>query len=412
MLADIADDRVAAVACWDLDRLHRQPRELEDFIDLADTKHLKLATVTGDCDLSSDNGRLYARIKGAVGKSETERKSARQRRAAQQKAEKGNPQWRSAFGYLPYTGAKEDDTGHRDLDPVAAPLVNDAYTMILNRCSLGDIAAMLNEEKAFGLKGRPWTHSTVSLFLRKPRNAGLRDYGGEIVGTGTWPALVDENTWRAVQSILNQDDRKPGPKSVRQHLLTGLLTCGKCGHHLGGTWTRQQDGGGVRIAYACKKCRGCSVRAEHVEPVVRELIAGRLAMADAVEILRADHLDEEQTGRLRVQRRTLLTRRGEIADERADGLIDGPSYRRMVERIDREIEAIDAQQSDAEKVRVFEGLPLGTGDVVDAVEALTADRYRAVVAALVSLTIEPVGKGHRPADGQRFDPDRVTVAWR
>ena len=55
-------------------------RELEDLIDLADEKGLLLATVTGDADLSTDNGRLYARIKGAVGKSEIERKAARQRR--------------------------------------------------------------------------------------------------------------------------------------------------------------------------------------------------------------------------------------------------------------------------------------------------------------------------------------------
>ena len=64
-------------------------RELEDLIDLADEHRLALASVTGDVDLSTDNGRLYTRIKGAVGKGETERKAARQRAAAKQKAEKG-----------------------------------------------------------------------------------------------------------------------------------------------------------------------------------------------------------------------------------------------------------------------------------------------------------------------------------
>ena len=80
MLDDIRTGKVTSVAVWDLDRLYRQPRELEDLIDLADEKGLLLATVTGDADLSTDNGRLYARIKGAVGKSEVERKSARQPR--------------------------------------------------------------------------------------------------------------------------------------------------------------------------------------------------------------------------------------------------------------------------------------------------------------------------------------------
>lgn len=412
MLADIAEDRIDAIVAWDLDRLYRQPRELEDLIDLADGKRLALATATGDCDLSTDNGRLYARIKGAVGKAETERKAARQRRAARQKAEHGKPQWREAFGYLAYNGTKEDDKGVRELNPVTAPLVARAYAMILNGCSLGDICRLFNDAGASGLNGKPWTATTVSLFLRKARNAGLREYDGEIVGTGTWPPLVDESTWRAVQSLLNQDSRKPGPKTVRQHLLTGLLTCAKCGHHLSGTWTRQKGDGGVRIAYTCKSCRGVSVRAEHIEPMILELVAGRLAMSDAVDLLKAPQHDEEQAERLRIERQTLLARRGEIADERADGLIDGVGYRRMIDRINREIEAIDAQHVDAERARIFDGLPLGTDEVTAAIEALSPDRYRAIVSMLLSLNIEPVGKGHRPASGRRFDSGRVKSTWR
>ena len=166
MLDDIRTGKVTSVAVWDLDRLYRQPRELEDLIDLADEKGLLLATVTGDADLSTDNGRLYARIKGAVGKSEIERKAARQRRAARQKAENGLPHWTRAFGYL-------GDT--HQLDPHTAPLVKQAYAALLAGSSLKDIARIFNDAGAHGLKnGKPWTPSTVSLFLRAPRNAGLR----------------------------------------------------------------------------------------------------------------------------------------------------------------------------------------------------------------------------------------------
>src|SRR5215208_4744023 len=91
LLADIEAGKVDAVVSWDLDRLHRRPIELEHFMELADSRRLALATFTGDVDLSTDNGRLYARIKGAVAKSESDRKAARQRRAGQQRAELGNP---------------------------------------------------------------------------------------------------------------------------------------------------------------------------------------------------------------------------------------------------------------------------------------------------------------------------------
>ena len=76
-----------------------QPIELEHFIDLADQKNLALASVGGDADLSTDNGRLFARIKGAVARAEIERKSARQKRAARQRAEAGIWSGPRPFGY-------------------------------------------------------------------------------------------------------------------------------------------------------------------------------------------------------------------------------------------------------------------------------------------------------------------------
>jgi DNA invertase Pin-like site-specific DNA recombinase len=47
LLADIAAGRVGRVVVWDLDRLHRQPIELEHFMRLADEKKIAPATVTG-----------------------------------------------------------------------------------------------------------------------------------------------------------------------------------------------------------------------------------------------------------------------------------------------------------------------------------------------------------------------------
>ena len=54
----------------------------------------------------------------------------------------------------------------------------------------------------------------------------LRAHNDEIVGKGDWPALVPESTWRAAQPKLNMPGCAPGRKSVRRHLLTGLMRCG------------------------------------------------------------------------------------------------------------------------------------------------------------------------------------------
>jgi DNA invertase Pin-like site-specific DNA recombinase len=403
MLDDVRDGRIGAVVAWDLDRLHRRPIELEAFMALADDKRLALATVSGDIDLSTAQGRLMARMKGSVAAHEIEHKRARQLRAAKQKAEAGRPQWRRAFGYLADT--------HQP-DPATAPLVREAYAAVLAGGSISDIARAWNEAGVHGLTGKPWSASTVSLFLRAPRNAGLRDHRGEIVGVGTWPGLVDEQTWRAAQGVLNAPGRAPGRKSVRKHLLTGVLQCGKpgCGGYLSGQWVMQAQKGAPRshsITYACKKCRGCSVRAEHVEPLIYKVVAGRLARADAVDLLKAEMHDAVEAEALRVKRLALLGRLDEIADERADGLIDGVGYRKMTERINEKLDAIERRQQDAERLRVFDGLPLGKPEVVDAIKELSPDRLRAVIDVLVEFAVVPVGKG-----GHTFRPDRVAVNWR
>jgi DNA invertase Pin-like site-specific DNA recombinase len=415
MLADIRDGRIGAVVAWDLDRLHRRPIELESFMALADERHLALATVSGDVDLSTAQGRLVARMKGSVAAHEIEHKKARQRRAAEQKAARGEPQWKRAFGYL-------DEA--RTPDPTTAPLVKQAYAAVLAGSSLADICALFNDAGALTarwvrprdadgspvrdakpiLERRPWNPSLVSQFLRKPRNAGLRDHNGTIVGRGTWPPLVDEETWRAAQSVLDAPGRSPGRKTVRRHLLTGVLRCGRagCGGHLSGMQTIDK-----RITYACKTCRGVSIRAEHVEPMIYHAVGERLAQPDAVDLLKAELHDTAEAERLRGERATLLARLDEIAVERADGLIDGKGYRTMTDRINAQLVSLERAQQDQERLRVFDGLPLGTPEVVERVRALSPDRLRAVIDVLVVFEVAPVGKG-----GHVFNPDRVTATWK
>ena len=125
-------------------------------------------------------------------------------------------------------------------------------------------------------------------------------------------------------------------------------------------------------------------------------------MADAVDLLKAEQHDTEQAESLRAQANSLLVRLDEIADERADGLLTGKQAQRATERINAKLAAIEHQQQDAERVRVFRDLPLGTPEAVDAVRQLSPDRFRAVVDVLMSVAVAPVGKS-----GKVFNPERV-----
>jgi DNA invertase Pin-like site-specific DNA recombinase len=436
LLADVKAGKVDAIVIWNQDRGWRKMADFEALRPLLEPRGVLLATTNiGVIDVRNPDDLFRVQISTSMSEMEIAKMKVRMRRAARQKAEKGKPQWKRAFGYLPDTRDKKDDDGTRTPDPRTAPLVKEAYSQILAGGSISDVAREWNRQEAFTLRGKPWNAALVSQFLRKARNAGLRTHNcrrdrterSDVIGPGTWPALVDEDVFWQVQAKLNAPGRAPGRKSVRQHLLTGVLMCGGCGHWLSGTWVMQKTGGqsgrpkagqvkthpgerSHRITYSCKGCHGCSVRAEHVEPLIFGLVSERLAQADAVDLLRAEH-DETVAEALRTERATLLARLDEIADERADGDLTGAQAKRATERVNDKLADLDTRERDAERLRVFAGLPLGTPEVVAAVEGLSDDRLRAVLSVLATIRVQPVGKGHRRVDGGRFDRERVVVDW-
>jgi hypothetical protein len=196
---------------------------------------------------------------------------------------------------------------------------------------------------------------------------------------------------------MNAPGRAPGPKSVRKHLLTGVLLCGKpaCGARLSGNWVKAGPVKGPRgysITCACKSCRGVSVRAEHVEPMLLGLLVERLARPDAETLLRTEE----------------AVLRARLAQLGMDFATAPPEFTQAaLSDIQGKLDAIAKRQQDQELLRGFEGLPLGTDKVGENVEKLSPDRLRAVIDVLMTVTVAPVGKGYRV-----FNPDRVDVVWK
>jgi DNA invertase Pin-like site-specific DNA recombinase len=427
MLADIKAKKVAAVVVWDADRLHRQPRELEDFINLADAHKLALATVAGgDFDLATPTGRGNARMKGVFARMEMEQKSARQKAEAEQRAMRGLPKWKHAFGYVQGPNGPEPD-------PEIAPLVVEAYKAVLAGSSLGDICRLWNDAGALTqrwirpkdengdiiktaearMERRPWTQPQVSNFLRKARNAGLRTYGTdletgkpEIVGDATWPPLVDKALWKSVQAVLDSPGRAPGRKSVQRHLLTGILRCGKpgCGGYLVGRHLSDKAG----ITYSCRLCRGVAIRAAHIEPMMYRLVGDRLAQDDARDLLRAKIHDEAEAEAIRTELNELYGELEKIGVERGQRLLTGQQAKIASDLVQADIDALEAKQQSAERVRVLADIPLGRAGARAAVKRLSPDRFRAVINLLMAPTVMPVGRG---SHNRKFNPGRVHENW-
>jgi site-specific DNA recombinase len=394
----MVDDRaVDVVVVWAVDRLVRKLADLEDVIERCERAGARLATVSGDVDLSTDAGRLVGRILASVARGEVERKSARQRRAYQQRAEAGKP---TQFAHRSF--------GYRDDKitpvPVEARAVADACEQLL---SGGSVRSIVKQWNAAGLTsaqgGREFSHQSVVTILRNPRIAGISTYRGEIVGTGAWTPLVPEPTWRAVRAVLDDPNRGRRTRGVRS-MLGGLVRC-QCGMKA----CSSVNSRGQHV-YRCDRLRlpgsvGHVARlSEPVDDYVTEVVIERLSRDDAADLL-IDH-DQPDVEQLRGKARALRGRLVELGTEFATTDLPAAQLRTINESISAQLVAIETQLADAGRVSVLGGL-VGIADVRAVWDGLDLDRRRAVIDTLMTITLYSPGRGAR-----KFDPDTVSIKWR
>jgi site-specific DNA recombinase len=446
MLADIKAGKISAVVCWHQDRLHRDVAELLVFAGIAVERNLKLATVSGDIDLASDDGEFMAIVQAAVARKEVRLKSARQKSANLQRATNGGRPWWPArpFGYDadadPLTGKwittlpeVDPDTGKVikrqqaiRLHPKEAKLLRTAYANFNSGTALYEIADRWNKAgvrtpcagrkfKRRGVDGEyeereaggKWSGSRVRELLPLGRNAGLREYGGQVVGTGDWPAIVSEGTWRLARVKINSK-RTTGPYRGRKHLLSGIARCGLCD----GLFTSHVSARGKR-QYACNTegCRRVSRDAVKLDELIIAAVVARLTREDAALLLQPDE-PVADTDTLREQRRALEDRLVQLGKDFANA---PPAFTQAaVADIQGKLDDINNQLEDPGKVNVYEDV-IGADDVAKAFAGLDLGRRRTIVDALMVITVNPVGR----STGGVWDPDAIVngkravdVVWR
>jgi site-specific DNA recombinase len=277
LLEMIAAGEVDAVLAWHGDRLHRSLSELETYIGVCETREVPTYTATaGELDLTTATGRMHARIAGAVARHEVEHSIERQQAAKLQAAVSGK--W--GGGRRPYGYAKDGVA----LVPAEAAMVAKATDAVLTGSSIRALTADLNERGLTTSTGRPWQPSELRKVLIRPRNAGLREHRGAIIGKADWPALVPEEKWRAVVSILTDPTRRTSHTTARRWMLSNLALCGVCDGPLRVTLLSTSRGGVP--SYTCTAGRHVVRNASELENYVSLVVVERLKRPDAIDLLR------------------------------------------------------------------------------------------------------------------------------
>ncbi len=249
LLAAIDAGSVGAVLAWHPDRLHRSPRELEDFIDLIERHGAAVQTVTaGAYDLSSPTARMQARIVGNVARYESEHRSERLRRKMDELVADGQPHVGGTrpFGYRRVTGpdGRPAKPVAFDVVPEEAALVLEATDAILeDGRSLRQIVTDWRARGVVSPYGKPWQPGALRKMLCSARLAGLRERHidrdpklrearkGEVAVSevAMMPAILPRARWQALRAILTDPARRTTPGPGRVNLVSGFVVCGRCG---------------------------------------------------------------------------------------------------------------------------------------------------------------------------------------
>lgn len=391
MLAAVERREAEVVVAWHVDRLTRRLTELEYLIELSHNTGLRIATATGDLDLTTDAGRLVGRILASVARGEVERKGTRQKRAQQQAAQLGRP----AGGRRPFGYASDGVT----VNEAEAKHIRAAYVDLLQGASLKGIARRWSDAGALTTMGNPWTHSAVRETLRNPRYAGKRTYRGEVVGPAVWPALVDEETHAAAVALLLLPGRRTTASTARKWLLPAIALCWKCGSDVATGHTRH----GQRV-YVCRSKKCISRKAEPVDELVEGIVLERLSRPDASNLLSTRDTPDLSAHRGRAD--AIRQRLDDLATGLEEGVLTLAAVRKSSDRLRSELAAVDAQIADATRADVLAPL-VEAADVGAVWSGLDLAQRRAVIDTLMTITLQAPERGWQP-----FNPETVQIEWK
>lgn len=402
MLADVRAGRVDGVVAYAPDRLYRRLPDLAEFIETVKTAGTAVRTVAaGEIDLSTAAGRQTAGLLGVVAAGESDRQGERIRRKLAANAEEGKPHG----GHRPYAWEADRITER----PEEVAIVREATERVLNGETIRGVTRDLNARGVPNTRGNPWTHATLLGVIRRPRNAGIRVHQGkETGGACAWKPIIEPATYRALVRLLDNPARVTTPgRGGRLHLLSGLARCGVCG---GPLRVARSNGGAGKPGYDTYRCTPAghvSRSREHLDELVSEIVARRLAQADAVDLLRPH---DDGAWRVAAQAAEGVRRRlDDAAALFAAGTIDGRQLGTITADLRPDLERLEREAAPPpDRSRLFGDL-IGAESVEvvrERWDALGPDRRRAVVEALLTIRVD------RAPRGRGFRTDGIVIDWR
>lgn len=254
----VARGEAAGIIVEEQSRLSRENmRATAEVWDALESAGARLVCAAEGIDTASGDHELRFAIQAALAREQWKQYARRMADMKARKVEAG------IFIGPPPTGYVKQADKTLAIDPVWAPVVRSLFERRAAGASWGDLLRYIDQ-----VAGVKMTQPGVTGIIRNRVYMGHLHYG-DLVNENAHEALVDAPLWHAAQRE-GKAPARSGRKSD-DWLLSGLLTCGSCGHSMivwRGAATRNGRPQAPQRRYRCtnRKCeRRMSVRAPEIE---------------------------------------------------------------------------------------------------------------------------------------------------
>ncbi len=401
MMRDLRAGIITVVIVWHLDRLYRQPRELEDMIELCEDGSRQVVSCWGEYDLSNSDAVFHARIMVAHANKSSADTARRVRRVIADRQAKGLPA--TTGGARPF-GYSAD---RMQLVEGEAAALRDAAERVLAGEPLRSICLDLNARGLRTTKGHLWSTVRLRDLLLSLRIAGMLDSPTTGRIRAAWPAIVSEAQHARLRAILTDPARRTNRGAPRRFLLSGILRCGECAEKLIAKQGPRSTSGNRPTTYSCairehKGCGRVTVVQHHADD---HIVKAVFAALDSVRVPEEQPVgstgaavkelvsDQEQLDELAALYAAQQISAREWMEARA------PIARRIAER--SQLVANDTASTPA---RTYAGR---AATLRDEWPSLRLEQRRAVIESVLDHVVVL-----RTGGGRVFDPNRLVPVWR
>jgi DNA invertase Pin-like site-specific DNA recombinase len=402
ILDDITTGRVNAMLAEDLDRVVRDPRDLEDLLDACAQRKAHARSLSGSLTLTeggTEAERSMARVMVAM----ANKASAD---TARRVAEGRERNWGASYqgGRRPFGYAVAKDTTHLKrtlmIVPDEAELILKWADQILNQdVSRKAILREIRENDIPSASGGEWNGKTLKQVLTKPTVAGLAAYKGQLK-PAPWPYILEKDIWERLCEKLSGPLADTSSGNEPKWLLSGIAKCGICQD---GTTVRATGSGTLRgkTGYQCEKIAHLFRNTKLVDAYVEEIIIRHLNKHGR-DILKPPVRTGIDTSELRKEAKKIRERKAQHLRLHMRGLINDSDLEESLRDAKDRLAVIDSQLAECDEPDQLAEFRDKPAETVWA--SLPLARKRAIVKLLADITIMPSARR-----GRGFDPDSVLV---